>query len=56
MGEPDRISAIAARLDGVQPQLRDEPNAYKRAVARMAIAEYMREEDEMIRDAFQRHG
>lgn len=45
---------IIERLAGVEPKLKDEPQAYKRAVMRMAIAEYMKEQDEMWR-AFERH-
>ena len=47
---------IIERLAQKEPKLLDEPQAYKRAVMRMAIAEYMREQDDMIRDAFERHG
>ncbi len=54
--EKSYVQSIAESLDGVQPELLDEPAAYKRAIIRMAILEYMNIQDEMIRDALERHG
>ena len=45
--EKDYKQVIAEHLDGVQPSILSEPNAYKRAVIRMAIEEYERMNEEL---------
>ena len=44
--EKDYIQVISERLDGVQPVILNEPKAYKRAVIRMAIYEYVKMNEE----------
>lgn len=56
MPDKEYTQIVAERLDGVQPQMRDEPNAYKRAIIRMAIEEHMRLDHEAMTDVFERHG
>jgi len=56
MEEQEYSQLIALRLDGVQPKLRNEPKAFKRAVIRMAIEEHIRLQHEIMADAFARHG
>ena len=45
--EKDYKQVIAEHLDGVQPVILNEPNAYKRAVIRMAIDEYVQMNEEL---------
>ena len=53
---PDYFDVICDRLATVQPDIRNEPQAYKRAVIRMALAEHMKLEHEIMASAFDRHG
>lgn len=54
--EDGLVEGIIERLVHVEPKLREEPQAYKRAIMRMAIAAYMEDQDMMIRGALERHG
>lgn len=36
------MDKVAESIDGIQPRMRDEPCAFKRAIARLAIEEYER--------------
>ena len=51
--EKDYKQVIAEHLDGVQPVILNEPNAYKRAVIRMAIEEYV-QVNAMVREDLHR--
>lgn len=53
------IELVIAKLEGVQPRMLDEDKAYRKAIMRMAINEYIsyiKENDAVMQDAFARHG
>lgn len=44
------------KLANIQPPIRSELQAYKKAVIRMTIIEYMKEQEAVMMDAVARHG
>ena len=52
----DIFDHYADKLAKKEPEMKDEDQAYKKAIIRMAIREYMNDEAALMVGAFERHG